>query len=184
MMDLSKYSLILFDIDKTLVPFDSTDLLPGVAEWFADNLSEYYISFISNQGGVGLRLWMEDGEFGEPEKYPTEDDVLNRIATILDNLGTDSLTTPVYLCYAYQSKKGHWSPVPDGCEEDDEWSPKFRKPQPGMLKKAMQYAAGRYVSPSKTLMVGDSAEDKDAAINAGCDFMWADAFFQRDDLPF
>ena len=44
-----------------------------------------------------------------------------------------------------------------------------RKPQPGMLKRIMAFYK---VEASQTLFVGDSNQDKGAAENAGCDFIW------------
>lgn len=55
--------------------------------------------------------------------------------------------------------------------------PAYRKPAPGMLLFAMQWAG---VSASETLYVGDRPEDEAAAQNAGCDFMWADEFFSAE----
>ena len=179
MTDLLKYDLILFDLDGTLADRDTGKLLPGAKDWFEQHRENFHLAIVSNQGGVGLRYWMEDGGFGEPEKYPTEYDVLARIDRVLGNLDVTAQDVAVYICYAYQSRKGLWSPVPVGCEDDDEWSEKFRKPAPGMLKKAMHQAAGRYIAPEKTLMVGDRPEDQQAAQNAGCDFQWAGAFFGR-----
>lgn len=45
-----------------------------------------------------------------------------------------------------------------------------------MLQYAMRL---KEVLPAQTLMVGDSAEDQQAAAAAGCDFLWAWEFFGR-----
>ena len=49
-----------------------------------------------------------------------------------------------------------------------------RKPAPGMLREIMR-AEG--ISPSNTIMVGDSDTDRQAAQSAGCNFVWAAEFF-------
>lgn len=56
------------------------------------------------------------------------------------------------------------------------WRQDWRKPAPGMLQYAMRL---KEVLPAQTLMVGDSAEDQQAAAAAGCDFLWAWEFFGR-----
>lgn len=63
--------LYIFDLDGTLAALDSTNLLPGVAEWF-DASPGVPCAIATNQGGVGLRYWMETKDFGEPGKYPTQ----------------------------------------------------------------------------------------------------------------
>ena len=52
-----------------------------------------------------------------------------------------------------------------------------RKPRPLMLNRIMDlYGA----SAEEVLFVGDREDDRLAAENAGCDFQWAEDFFQRD----
>jgi HAD superfamily hydrolase (TIGR01662 family) len=167
--------LIAFDVDGTLVPFESTTLLPGVAEWFAKHGPDYTIALVSNAGGVSLRLWMESGGFGDPESLPTEAMTRERLATIQAALIVPSRA---YLCFAYQSKKsGKWSPTPEGRDIlDPEWDPAYRKPAPGMLLAAMADAG---CEREETLFVGDWAEDEAAAVRAGCAFAWANEFFGR-----
>lgn len=172
---MNKYKLIIFDLDDTLTPFTKTELLPGVKEWFdANDAGKVMIAMATNQGGVGLRHWMEDGRFGNPEKYPTEQQVREHIEKVLQNLGT---RFPVFMSFRYQSyKTGNWSPVPAGVKEENEWSIQWRKPAPGMLIEAM-YLAG--VPSHHTLMVGNDDEDRLAAEAAGCAFEWANVFFGR-----
>lgn len=167
--------LIIFDVDGTLADFQSGVLLPGVTEWFAAHGQEQIVALVSNQGGVGLRLWMETNKFGQPEQYPTEEQARNHIAAVQAQL---PVSTRAYLCFAYQSKKsGQWSPLPDGTSENDpEWNPQYRKPRPGMLLQAVREAG---CSRDTALMVGDSEEDRLAAESAGITFEWAATFFGR-----
>lgn len=55
-----------------------------------------------------------------------------------------------------------------------------RKPQPGMLIELMQQLN---FTPEQTVMVGDWQADQEAAKAAGCEFIWANDFFERND-PF
>lgn len=189
-MEISDYKLIAFDLDDTLMERDTTNLLPGVKEWFNKWLDELdgktSFAICTNQGGVGLRHWMESGGFGEPEKYPTPYDVSKRLRIvyeILTNIEVDDnpsayLPLGIFKCYAYITKKGVVAPVPQGKELDPEWNPYCRKPYAGMLKRAQAYFS---VGDGLVLFVGDRPEDEEAAMNAGCDFMWAWEFFGRDE---
>lgn len=178
-LDLSKYKLIIFDLDGTLADRDTGKLLDGVAEYFApfrDDDIKYGERFgiSTNQGGVGLRYWMELDGFGDPKKYPTELDIDIRIGEVYEQIGF-----PMYAAKAfrYQSKKGNWSPAPPNSRNILVWSKTWRKPHPGMLFHCMRQSD---VTPDETLMVGDRLEDKEAAERAGCDFVWAWDFFDRE----
>lgn len=168
--------LIIFDVDGTLCDRDSTALYPEVTAWLAAH-PEQQVAIATNQGGVGLRYWMESGGFGEPGKYPTEEQVWERLDAILDQFPDGGHFPSVQVCFAYQSRKGDWSPVPAGRHGVKEWSSDCRKPAPGMLLNAMR-AWG--VTSGETLMVGDSADDQLAADAAGCAFAWAWEFFGRE----
>lgn len=162
------YDLYIFDVDGTIAERDTTDLLPGVAEWFAANQTA--VAFATNQGGVGLRYWMETAGFGEPEKYPTEEMIIKRLHALADRLQVSRLN--LYASFAYQSKSsGKWAP-----SENDGlfWERAWRKPEPGMLIHAIEMAGAK-----SAVMVGDSKEDEQAANAAGIDFIHADEFFGR-----
>lgn len=183
MSDLTNYDLIVFDIDGTIADRDTHKLLPNVKEWF-EEYSYKKIAFISNQGGVGLRFWMEGGNdgpakaFGEPDEFPTQSEALDHLYAVISKLSGGPFR--YYTCYAYQSKKsGKWSPIPVGKESHSEWNSYFRKPNPGMLCRAITEMD---VLRSRTLFVGNGEEDKEAAMNAGVDFVHADVFFNREDL--
>lgn len=173
-----EYKLIIFDLDGTLADRDTSELLPGVLQWFQERGARQRIALATNQGGVGLRHWMETDSFGDPSKFPTVHDVLEHIGGVLDHL---TMTRPIHahVCYAYQSKKtGKWSPRPkDISMYDSRWWPTHRKPNTGMLWEAMWEVGA---NPDNALMVGDGEEDKTAAENVGMSFCWAWEFFGRD----
>lgn len=170
--------LIIFDVDGTIADRDSDQLYEDAAHYFSYGEQQHYWALATNQGGVGLRLWMEAEGFGEPENYPTEKDITRRLYALTEQIapdGDDGREVTWYVCYAYQSKKsGKWAPVGD--KSLCEWQHEFRKPAPGMLIQAM----GEYECQGlDTLMVGDGEEDLHAAEAAGVHFLTADTFFGR-----
>lgn len=173
--------LIVFDVDGTLAVAYQLDLLPGVKGFFhlvfhSDCAVHLKIAIATNQGGVGMRYWMESSGFGKPEKYPTQSDIEDRIRGLLTAIGTDP-SLPVYVSYRYRTRKGSLAPVPPEESENPRWSSEWRKPLPGMLLQAMTDAG---VSPQETLFVGDSQDDQGAAKAAGCHFQWARDFFDKE----
>lgn len=171
------YECILFDIDGTLADWRTSDLLSGVAEWFERHASDYKIALITNQGGVGLRAWMEEAGFGEPNKYPTEDLAHAHMDAV--NMALPGGVYPLYVCYAYQAKSsGKWYPPDeDDYDTDPEWRHDHRKPAPGMIYDAIR---DLHTTRAKTLLVGDRDEDRLAADNAGIDFQSAELFFATE----
>ena len=168
---------IIFDLDGTLVAFPGDDLLPHVKETIAHLKATYpalKYGVASNQGGVGLRAWMEDDHFGQPERYPTELATRQRVEHVLAQIG---LEADVIMSFAYCSQKGKWAPTPREKQGVPEWSKEFRKPAPGMLDWLIKLWG---YQPQQVLMVGDWNEDSTAAVNAGCQFMWANGFFTSD----
>lgn len=173
--------LIIFDVDGTLARKFSLDLLPNVEKFFQLVLNgncsfRPKLAIATNQGGVGMRHWMESEGFGKYQKYPTEESIEERIQGLIDALGTDQ-ELRVYASYRYKNKQGLWAPVPNGEERNPRWSKNWRKPEPGMLLQAMIDAG---VSAEETLYIGDRDEDKKAAQAAGCAFTWAENFFSKE----
>lgn len=179
--EMNTFRFVMFDVDGTLIDRDSGLWLPGAKERLMARPGHQRIAFVTNQGGVGLRYWMEghdpENKWGDPGRYPTEQDILTRYRALAHEVYAAGL----YICFAYQSKKtNQWGPVPPGREFEFSWRPENRKPAPGMLIHAMRDAG---MEPGETLMVGDSATDFAAAQAAGCYFMWAKDFFHRPDSP-
>jgi D-glycero-D-manno-heptose 1,7-bisphosphate phosphatase len=173
--------LIVFDVDGTLAKIYTLQILPGVQPFF-DLLyrsgceKRPKIAIATNQGGVGMRYWMEQENFGKPGGYPTEEEVNERMHGLIEALGAPK-DLPVYVAYRYRNLVGKWGPIPAGKEDAPRWRPEWRKPSGGMLLQAMQDAGA---SPETTLFVGDRKDDKGAAKDAGCRFEWAKDFFARD----
>lgn len=179
-----EYGLIIFDLDGTLAPMDSDELYPDAKQWLENTphnpgsvMPWRSWAIATNQGGIGLRHWMEKDGFGEPKKYPTLQDFEARIAKLFPDVENEYRWW-LQMCARYQSKKsGKWCPVPEWGTGLAMWNETNRKPAPGMLQHLMIVTGW---SKAVTLMVGDSDEDKGAAEAVGCDFMWAWQFFKRE----
>lgn len=63
------------------------------------------------------------------------------------------------------------------CPHAPEMQCSCRKPKPEMLRQCMWWANN--TTPARTLYVGDLESDKQAAANAGVDFLWAWEFFGK-----
>jgi HAD superfamily hydrolase (TIGR01662 family) len=172
----TRYRLIIFDVDGTLAENYRTQLLPGVREWFASRPADLAVAIATNQGGVGLRYWMERDSFGNPRAYPTRERVIRRLRIVARKLAIP--WRAVYVAFAYRNKQGELSPTPEEFAADPAWAHDWRKPEAGMIRQAMTDAN---VPAEATLMVGDREDDRGAAELAGVDFRWADAFFGRAD---
>ncbi len=176
--------LIVFDLDGTLVESHTTVLLPGVSHFFHSifrkpclpDTPRPAIAIATNQGGVGMRYWMEQNHFGDPRSYPTEAEITQRLSWLVSELSGEQ-NIRAYVCFRYKDRAGKGSPVPPENSADPRWSMEWRKPAPGMLLQAMQDAG---VPPEETLFVGNGSADEGAARAAGCAFAWASDFFARN----
>lgn len=180
---IRNYRLIIFDVDGILSKRDSGRLLPHAVAYFNDLAStqsdfspDPFIALAANQGGVGLRRWMEQEGFGEPHKYPTQIQAENHIYSVARHIEELYAQPAVYISFAYQSQKGNWSPLPPEARKDPRWKRDWRKPAPGMLIQAMADAG---VTAAETLMVSDDPAGRNAAVSAGCEYIRADLFFPQ-----
>jgi hypothetical protein len=174
--------LHLFDADGTLWERDTGVLLPGV-KVMCDYLlgvhnsgpGKMAFAICSNQGGVGLRLDMEHGNWGDnPQTLPVPGATVQRYEGLARMLFGSTSICPVYLAFRYINSKGRPFYAPPHPVNPLRWQPEWRKPAPGMLLHAMTQAN---VDPASTLFIGDSAEDSEAARNAGVAFVHRDTFF-------
>ena len=177
---MPKIKLIIFDVDGTLAEQFSLELLPGVRLFFDllfrnDCPDTPRAAIATNQGGVGMRYWMEKAGFGRPHEFPTDEEINERMKELVAKIGHGRII-PVYASYRFRTKQGKWAPVPPEEMGNPSWEQEWRKPLPGMLIQAMQDAGS---APDETLFVGDREDDRSAARAAGCTFEWARDFFAR-----
>lgn len=175
--------LLLLDVDGTIVQdYHSVELLPTVILTL-NIVKPRYIALVSNQGGVGLRLFrMRNGPPTNdyPLQLPTEEDVRRRLLSIGRKL-QDQYLCPLDISFALRhpiQDENFDCPRPDGGRE---WSRFWRKPNPGMLVSAIthfRYTCDSTIEHSQCLMVGDRPEDEQAAAAAGVPFQWAKDFFK------
>lgn len=180
-MEIKDYQLLVFDVDGTIANRNEDRLLPEARDFFkllyqwSAVVTVPKLALATNQGGVGLRLWMQDSGWGEPEKYPTLEAVQERLRAIQQQI---PLSTYLYTAYAYQTQKTReWAQVPIEFAGRSEWRRDWRKPNGGMIQQAMlDYGIQ---NPKQVLFVGDRPEDKGAATAVGVDFIWAKQFWMQ-----
>jgi HAD superfamily hydrolase (TIGR01662 family) len=159
-----KYDLIIFDADGTL----RRCLIPGQpcpnkpSEWeLLDNVRERLAEF----------TW------GRPQPGVTAYGIASNQAGIAWGF-IDYKTAYKLLCGTFEAAFGFVPAINtiQICEHKGECE--CRKPEPGMLFGIMDTWD---VETHRALFVGDMESDKQAARNAGCDFVWAKDFFGWDD---
>lgn len=156
-VNLSKFKLIIFDMDGTLRRCtiegqpcpngpDEWELMPNVKERLAEiDWSEIRIGVASNQAGVA---------FGYISYL-----LARRL--LMDSMGAALGWTPP-------------KEVVRLCPHTPGFGCRCRKPQPGMLLDIMRFWG---VGPDETLFVGDMESDRQTAENAGIAFEEARVFF-------
>jgi len=161
------YSLIIFDADGTLrrctiegqpCPNDESqwELIPGVLECLNSLEGDPACFIASNQAGVA---------FGYMSFQVAKDLLMN----LAERLRRETALRPwgVRLCPHHANATERAFRVDCAC----------RKPRPGMLYEIMVV---QNIGPGETLYVGDMESDKRVARAAGCGFVWAFDFFNRD----
>ena len=160
------YRLIIFDADGTLryctvegqpCPNRAGEwkLYPGVIE----KLSLFNWAHPGAETGVGYGIASNQGGVGVG--YFPEDTAARLLQdTFREAFGFSPSEGTVEMC-------PHVPHSGCGC----------RKPDPAMLNRLMELYG---VSPENVLFVGDRDADRNAALNAGCDFQLASEFFDRD----
>ena len=173
-----KDKAVIFDVDGTLLDRETHEPLPGVREKIAYLKAKgFKFAACSNQGGVGLRHWLEqieaDGGDVDYSHLPTDDSIMrDYVPALKELLGND---VPMYFSFAYQSKRtGQWAPTPSVYETNPAWRHDWRKPAPGMIEIAL---AKLFVPETQAIFVGDREEDELAAQAAGVVMIYADVFF-------
>ncbi len=178
--------LWMFDVDGTLCFGTGENNLHKTAVLWLERHKPQRVALCTNQGGVGLRYWMEprpnegyDG-FGHDRwpSLPTEADVHARMEGLAAQIrSVTGGEVKWYAAFAYQSQKGNWAPTPPEKVGNAEWGKSWRKPEPGMLFRAvLDYA----VELSDCVFVGDMETDREAAANLGIEYLEADELFALD----
>jgi len=185
------YKLIVFDVDGTLTVPWKEELLPGVKDWFRVwrlaklNGNAPDVALATNQGGPALRAWMEQDGWGEPEKFPTIQDVIARLSSVKNMLSDNGrLVLPLYISTAYKTgNKDLYAPFQNWMTFGDDRKGMvgrhyvmWRKPQPGMLL-ALAHVYEYSPALKQCLAVGDHDADEIAARRAGFDFKSNSDFF-------
>lgn len=169
--------LYIFELDGVLANRETSEPLPGVAQWLEAHNQDFQYAICSKQDGVGLRYWMEKDGFGDPNnlaggaKLPTVETVAQKFKAFLEAVPKIHLS--VFLCYAYRSRGMNWGPIPESQIANPFWFYSWHKPAPGMIIAATKMAR---VSYDQTTLVGKH-EDRETAINAGVHFRPVNGFF-------
>ncbi|MCD4706237.1 MAG: HAD-IIIA family hydrolase [Candidatus Sabulitectum sp.] len=161
-----EYSLIIFDADGTLryCTIEGQPCPNRTGEWslypdVIERLASFNWTHPGAESGVGYGIASNQGGVGVG--YFSENTALKLLEdTFREAFGFSPAEGTVEMC----------PHVPYGdCD--------CRKPNPEMLIRLMKLYG---ISPEKVLFVGDRDADRNAALNAGCDFQWVSEFFNRD----
>lgn len=176
---------LFLDVDGTIVNYKSTKLLMQVPITIARFIDIEEIILVSNQGGVGLRLYLEQEDCSKEyyKKLPQEHDVRFRIGKIQESLQERTgIHVSSLVSFQFKLDNGQFT-QPDGKHE---WAWSWRKPEPGMIIHGLEWLGKLYKDRGFTyqdcLMVGDREEDKFAAEHAGIPFIFNTEFFTEPSI--
>lgn len=151
-MIFDNYELVIFDADGTLrectIPGREYPIEHG--EWIEKSNVCYQIRKLNWQHKL---FGIATNQPGVSQKIFTEEKCVALVEEMVAQI-FGFLPEPEAMQYCPHHPD-------EGCE--------CRKPEPGMLKSIMSYYQ---VDKKATLFIGDSQQDKGAAENAGCDFLW------------
>lgn len=161
---------LVFDLDGTIRHSKSGDFVSGPNDialfdgvedliWAQKRLANYVVLGCTNQGGVA---------YG----FKDEKVVLAEIIQTTNLFGWNPFDMIAYCPYHEQGKVHPY-----------DVRSLLRKPSMGMLA-VLEYEMYKrkevIIDWSSSIMVGDRGEDKECALAAGIDFVWANDFFVRD----
>jgi len=155
---VSKYKLIIFDLDGTLVETRTGSVCRTRPDDWLFKAGVTTACLRLRKQGVQLAIATNQGAvaFG----YLQEEAVRREVFRAANAIGVSA----VAMCFTHPQAT---------LERYRELDPR-RKPGPGMLQEIMSRSGA---DPSQTLMVGDRPEDKAAAAAADVAFAWAHEFF-------
>jgi D-glycero-D-manno-heptose 1,7-bisphosphate phosphatase len=157
-----KYKFIIFDKDGTIC-WNKNDHNNFINHWNEQELIPGVAGKCKEVRDVGIELGVASNQGGVAFGYMNGGVAYSVVAMAAEDIGAQYHTHCPY----------HPEGKIEGYVRDD-W---LRKPRPGMLLTLMVEAQ---FEPYETLFVGDRDEDYQAAKRAGCDFMWAWEFFDRE----
>lgn len=166
-----QYKLIIFDIDGTI-----TEIKPEIVEKYPRAVTpnklgeqqpiEGVIPILKKIVSSGIEIALATNRGGVAWGYSTYDDSISFAQEAADMCEIPN--AKIYLSPYHAKAKGPRRIKKYAIDHD------WRKPKPGMLLQAM---ADFKMMEQNTLFVGDMETDKQAAINANIDFLWAKDFF-------
>lgn len=160
--------LAIFDLDGTLADRDSVEIYPEMADLLRSLAGQgVKIALATNQGGPACR----NAGWSWSANFPSYDEVQARLELICSEIEAITGQPPhLEVCWAYRTKAGQLI-FPDAIVllvgDVVHWE-SLRKPNPGMLLAAMEWAGA---TPDATTMYGDSDDDEAAATAAGIKFV-------------
>ena len=172
--------------------FESRVIKPEALAWLRTLGPDDEVALVTNCGGVGLRLWMEQGQgWGEPAKYPTEMEATNRVHDIAQEVLSVAQHVQVvasFFAFRFQNKRGTWGPIPDDVtvQSTPQWSDAWRLPMPGMIYAALDANMGK--TAADTVFVGSWPNERRAAEEARVQFadsvaLFAEASAEEEQVP-
>lgn len=181
---MSAYKLIIFSIDGTLSTSADGELRPDIKPYFKLLKSVYpdgngpTIALVAQPDGVSWRNWLESHRVDEPEPDLSQAQVETHLFGVAQNIENLYAKPAIYTALAFRNNPGEGAPPSTEPSSDPFRQTDGRNAEPDMLLAAMT-AAG--VTPAETLLV--SANGAETAQVAGCSFMGAGEFFQREAVP-
>lgn len=155
--------LVIFDIDGTLTQTQSGDTFPrSLTDRAPIRHAEAKVAKLHD---LGVNVAVATNQGGVAHGYY---DLTELRSTLCEQL---------YWWYGISNWNVMICPHhPKGTVKDFARECACRKPSPYMLLHLMIY---HHVAPSRTLFVGDMETDREAAVRAGCHFMWAHEYFMK-----
>jgi histidinol phosphatase-like enzyme len=172
----SKVKLVIFEVEGVLARPFTDEILPGIADHLAViRTRPMQFAIATNQGGVGLWYHMRDARDKQDwdVPYTSLQSAERRVYSVADAL--DIPRASVYMSFAYRFGRRRWAQTPIEHAGDRRWSRGWRKPNSGMIKVAIE---DHGITPLEALVVGNTADDRKAAVGAGARFQWGNRFFE------
>jgi histidinol phosphatase-like enzyme len=173
--------LYIFDLDATLVELYGTTPLPNVLGTLHSLTQQHHaIAVATNQAGVAWRKAVRR------PPYPKVSEIgprFHQIVSLLPPLRNAPWFISIYdarvklTAQDYADLVAEFQEVIHPLNAHISAKSAWRKPNPGMLVEACTY---HNITRENATFVGDADTDRDAATNAGMDFVFTERFFERE----